>query len=65
MERKMNENSRIYDLVIAAMQSGFADEAMNAAREAGAAGGTPAQIPRRLRHKFPHSVSCIFSQFML
>ena len=39
-ERKMNENSRIYDLVIAAMQSGFADEAMNAAREAGAAGGT-------------------------
>ncbi|MFQ7078793.1 MAG: hypothetical protein ACLRSW_13085 [Christensenellaceae bacterium] len=36
-ERKMNENSRIYDLVIAAMQSGFADEAMNAAREAGAA----------------------------
>ena len=36
----MNENSRIYDLVIAAMQSGFADEAMNAAREAGAAGGT-------------------------
>ena len=39
-ERKMNENSRIYDLVIAAMHSGFADEAMNAAREAGAAGGT-------------------------
>lgn len=39
-EEKMNEDTRMYDLIIAAMQSGFADDAMNAAREAGAAGGT-------------------------
>lgn len=39
-EIKMNENTRMYDVIIAAMQSGYADEAMNAAREAGAAGGT-------------------------
>ncbi|MFR1982999.1 MAG: hypothetical protein ACLS4Z_04140 [Christensenellaceae bacterium] len=38
--RKMNEEKRVYDLIIAAMQSGYADDAMNAAREAGAAGGT-------------------------
>ena len=36
----MKEDTRMYDLIIAAMQSGFADDAMNAAREAGAAGGT-------------------------
>lgn len=39
-EGKMNEEKRVYDLIIAAMQSGYADDAMNAAREAGAAGGT-------------------------
>ena len=39
-EGKMKEDTRMYDLIIAAMQSGFADDAMNAAREAGAAGGT-------------------------
>lgn len=39
-EVKMNEDTRMYDVIIAAMQSGYADEAMNAAREAGAAGGT-------------------------
>jgi hypothetical protein len=39
-ENRMNENKRTYDLVIAAVESGFADDAMNAAREAGAAGGT-------------------------
>ena len=36
----MKEDTRMYDLIIAAMQSGFADDAMNAARGAGAAGGT-------------------------
>ena len=39
-EGKMNEEKRVYDLIIAAMQSGYADDAMNAARAAGAAGGT-------------------------
>ncbi len=39
-ESGMNEETRRYDLIIAAMESGFADEAMNAARAAGAAGGT-------------------------
>lgn len=34
------KEERMYDLIIAAMESGFADDAMNAAREAGAAGGT-------------------------
>lgn len=37
---KMNEDTRMYDVIVAAMQSGYADDAMNAAREAGAAGGT-------------------------
>ncbi|MBQ8885705.1 MAG: hypothetical protein IJY62_05010 [Clostridia bacterium] len=31
---------RTYDLIVVAVQDGYADEAMNAAREAGAAGGT-------------------------
>lgn len=38
--KKTEEKKRDYDLVIAAMQSGYAEDAMNAAREAGAAGGT-------------------------
>lgn len=39
-KERMNSDTRKYDLIVAAMQSGYADEAMNAAREAGAAGGT-------------------------
>lgn len=39
-EDKMTDDTRKYDLIIAAMESGYADEAMDAAREAGAAGGT-------------------------
>lgn len=38
-KEKMKEE-RTYDLIVVALQDGFADEAMNAAREAGAAGGT-------------------------
>lgn len=37
---KMEKEKRVYDLIVAAVQSGFADEAMDAARAAGAAGGT-------------------------
>ena len=36
----MTAETRKYDLIVAAVESGYADEAMNAAREAGAAGGT-------------------------
>ena len=39
-EGRMTAETRKYDLIVAAVESGYADEAMNAAREAGAAGGT-------------------------
>ena len=39
-ETRMSEETRKYDLIIAAVESGYADEAMDAARAAGAAGGT-------------------------
>ena len=40
MDKKEHKTKREYELIIAAMQSGFAEDAMTAAREAGAAGGT-------------------------
>ena len=38
--KKTEEKKREYDLIVAAMENGYAEEAMDAAREAGAAGGT-------------------------
>ncbi len=38
--KRMTEETRQYDLIVAAVAAGFAEEAMEAARTAGAAGGT-------------------------